>query len=231
MPLKLCFRARVALFVPAALALILFASGREVFAMRTGRTSAAASQPPAAADSGVHVDRQRTGRAAQCGRGGADGAREQPRDPGRTAVAADQHPERLAGAGGVRAGAVLELPRTATARSRRAASSRAAGTSSPTRASARTAACSRTCRGAAALQLLARRRRRSRRSAIDSRYNPQLSSNLTAQYVQPLLRDFKTDNLRQQIETSQQQRGHRRHRPARAGHGHDRRRSASPTSI
>ena len=39
-------------------------------------------------------------------------------------------------------------------------------------------------------------------SAIDSRYNPQLSSNLTAQYVQPLLRGFKTDNLRQQIETS-----------------------------
>ena len=39
-------------------------------------------------------------------------------------------------------------------------------------------------------------------SAIDSRYNPQLSSNLTAQYVQPLLRNFKTDSLRQQIETS-----------------------------
>jgi outer membrane protein TolC len=39
-------------------------------------------------------------------------------------------------------------------------------------------------------------------SAIDSRYNPQLSSNLTAQYIQPLLRGFKTDNLRQQIETS-----------------------------
>ena len=40
-------------------------------------------------------------------------------------------------------------------------------------------------------------------SAIDSRYNPQLSSNLSAQYVQPLLRGFKTDSLRQQIETSQ----------------------------
>ena len=40
-------------------------------------------------------------------------------------------------------------------------------------------------------------------SAADSRYNPQLSSNLSAQYVQPLLRGFKTDNLRQQIETSQ----------------------------
>ena len=40
-------------------------------------------------------------------------------------------------------------------------------------------------------------------SAVDSRYNPQLSSNLTAQYVQPLLRGFKTDNLRQQIETSE----------------------------
>ena len=40
-------------------------------------------------------------------------------------------------------------------------------------------------------------------SAIDSRYNPQLSSNLSAQYVQPLLRGFKTDSLRQQIDTSQ----------------------------
>jgi outer membrane protein TolC len=39
-------------------------------------------------------------------------------------------------------------------------------------------------------------------SAIDSRYNPQLSSNLTARYVQPLLRNFRTDSLRQQIETS-----------------------------
>ena len=39
-------------------------------------------------------------------------------------------------------------------------------------------------------------------SAIDSRYNPQLSSNLSARFVQPLLRNFKTDALRQQIETS-----------------------------
>jgi outer membrane protein len=40
-------------------------------------------------------------------------------------------------------------------------------------------------------------------SATDSRYNPQLSSNLSARVVQPLLRNFKTDNFRQQIETSQ----------------------------
>jgi outer membrane protein len=39
-------------------------------------------------------------------------------------------------------------------------------------------------------------------SAIDSRFNPQLSSNLNAQYVQPLLRNFKFDSLRQQIETT-----------------------------
>ena len=39
-------------------------------------------------------------------------------------------------------------------------------------------------------------------SAVDSRYNPQLTSNLSAQYVQPLLRGFKTDALRQQIDTS-----------------------------
>jgi outer membrane protein len=39
-------------------------------------------------------------------------------------------------------------------------------------------------------------------SAIDSRYNPQLSSNLSAQYVQPLLRNFRMDTLRQQVQTS-----------------------------
>ena len=39
-------------------------------------------------------------------------------------------------------------------------------------------------------------------SAIDSRFNPQLSSNLSAQFVQPLLRNFTFDSLRQQVETS-----------------------------
>jgi outer membrane protein len=39
-------------------------------------------------------------------------------------------------------------------------------------------------------------------SSLDNRYNPQLSSNLTARYTQPLLRNFKTDSLRQQIDTS-----------------------------
>jgi outer membrane protein TolC len=39
-------------------------------------------------------------------------------------------------------------------------------------------------------------------SAIDSRFNPQLSSNLTAQYVQPLLRNFRFDSVRQQIAQS-----------------------------
>jgi outer membrane protein len=39
-------------------------------------------------------------------------------------------------------------------------------------------------------------------SSLDSRYNPQLSSNLNASYTQPLLRGFKFDAFRQQIETS-----------------------------
>ena len=39
-------------------------------------------------------------------------------------------------------------------------------------------------------------------SAIDSRYNPQLSSNLSASYTQPLLRNFRFDSLRQQVETA-----------------------------
>jgi outer membrane protein TolC len=39
-------------------------------------------------------------------------------------------------------------------------------------------------------------------SALDSRFNPQLSSNLRASYTQPLLRNFRTDSIRQQIETS-----------------------------
>jgi len=40
-------------------------------------------------------------------------------------------------------------------------------------------------------------------SATDSRYNPQLSSNLAARFVQPLLRNFKIDSFRQQIATTQ----------------------------
>jgi outer membrane protein TolC len=40
-------------------------------------------------------------------------------------------------------------------------------------------------------------------SATDSRYNPQLSSNLSARVVQPLLRNLKIDSFRQQIATSQ----------------------------
>ena len=39
-------------------------------------------------------------------------------------------------------------------------------------------------------------------SAIDSRFNPQLTGNLTANYVQPLLRNFRFDALRQQVETT-----------------------------
>lgn len=39
-------------------------------------------------------------------------------------------------------------------------------------------------------------------SAADSRYNPRLASNLSASYVQPLLRNFRFDSLRQQIQTS-----------------------------
>ena len=51
MPLKLCFRARVALFVPAALALILFGSGREVFACG----QAAPQRPPASPEPQIPV--------------------------------------------------------------------------------------------------------------------------------------------------------------------------------
>jgi outer membrane protein len=40
-------------------------------------------------------------------------------------------------------------------------------------------------------------------NSAESRYNPQLSSNLSARYVQPLLRNFKFDSLRQQISTAQ----------------------------
>ena len=39
-------------------------------------------------------------------------------------------------------------------------------------------------------------------NATDSRFNPQLSSNLNASFVQPLLRNFRFDANRQQIETS-----------------------------
>jgi outer membrane protein len=43
---------------------------------------------------------------------------------------------------------------------------------------------------------------RSTTNSVESRYNPALSSNLSARYVQPLLRNFKFDSFRQQIATS-----------------------------
>ena len=46
MPLKLCFRARAALFAPAALALVLFASGRVVSASGQGSPQPPASPAP-----------------------------------------------------------------------------------------------------------------------------------------------------------------------------------------
>src|SRR5215204_7194225 len=48
MPLKLCFRARAAVFAPAALALILFGSGREVFASGQAPPQGAAEAAPQA---------------------------------------------------------------------------------------------------------------------------------------------------------------------------------------
>ena len=46
MPLKLCFRARAAVFVPAALALVLFGSGREVFAGGQAAPQSPPGTPP-----------------------------------------------------------------------------------------------------------------------------------------------------------------------------------------
>ncbi len=200
MPLKLCFRARAALFVPAALALILFGSGREVFA-----SGQAAPQPPPASpepqipvststDSGPVV-RLSADDAVRMALENNLGIQAERLSPQITTLNVSQ----------ARAAyAPVLFSNFLNRNSTQPPSSfiTGAGTVLTNESFSQNGGLQQNVQWGGGRYTFSIDGSKVTTSAIDSRYNPQLSSNLTAQYVQPLLRGFKTDNLRQQIETS-----------------------------
>ena len=200
MPLKLCFRARAALFAPAALALVLFASGRVVSASGQG-----SPQPPASPAPQIPVSTST-----------ADGATMR--------LSADEAVRMaLENNLGIQAERLSPQINTLNVSQARAAYAPVLFSNFLSRNSTQPPSSFITGSGSiltnesfsqnGGLQqnvpwgggryTFSIDGSKVTSSAIDSRYNPQLSSNLSAQYVQPLLRGFKTDSLRQQIDTSQ----------------------------
>ena len=202
MPLKLCFRARVVILSSAALALALFGSGREVFA-----SGQAPAQPPTVA------------------------ARQAPQTPASTAtstgpvirLSADEAVRMaLENNLGIQAERLAPQISTLAVAQARAAYAPVLFSNFQSRSSTQppssfitggsTILTNESFSQNGGLQqnvpwgggqyTFSLDGSKVTTSAIDSRYNPQLSSNLTARYVQPLLRNFRTDSLRQQIETS-----------------------------
>jgi outer membrane protein len=203
MSLKLCFRARVAVFAPAALALVLFASGRQVFA-----SGQAAPQQPAAASQAPQIPTSTSTANGPVVRLTADEA---------VRMALENNL-------GIQAERLSPQINTLNVSQARAAYAPVLFSNFQTRSSTQPPSSFVTGGSASILTNESFSQNgglqqnvpwgggrytfsidgsKVTSSAIDSRYNPQLSSNLTAQYVQPLLRGLKTDNLRQQIETSQ----------------------------
>jgi outer membrane protein TolC len=201
MPLTLYLRARLAVLASAALALILFGSGREVFA-----TGQAAAQPPAAPAPAPQIPASTSTASGPVVRLSAD-------DAVRMALENNL---------GIQAERLAPQINTLNVSQARAAyapvlfsnflnrSSTQPPSSFITGGSAILSSESLSQNGGLQQNVpwgggrytVSLDGSKVTTSAIDSRYNPQLSSNLSAQYVQPLLRGFKTDSLRQQIETS-----------------------------
>ena len=200
MPLKLCFRARAALFAPAALALVLFASGRVVSASGQG-----SPQPPISPAPQIPVSTST-----------ADGATMR--------LSADEAVRMaLENNLGIQAERLSPQINTLNVSQARAAYAPVLFSNFLSRNSTQPPSSFITGSGSILTNESVSQNgglqqnvpwgggrytfsidgSKVTSSAIDSRYNPQLSSNLSAQYVQPLLRGFKTDNLRQQIQTSQ----------------------------
>ena len=200
MPLKLCFRARVALFVPAALALILFGSGREVFA--SGQ--AAPQLPPVSPEPQIPVSTSTD--SGPVVRLSADDAVRMALENNLGIQAERLSPQinTLNVAQARAAYAPVLFSNFLSRNSTQPPSSfiTGAGAILTNESFSQNGGLQQNVRWGGGRYSFSIDGSKVTTSAIDSRYNPQLSSNLTAQYVQPLLRGFKTDNLRQQIETS-----------------------------
>jgi len=200
MPLKLCFRARAALFAPAALALVLFASGRVVSASGQG-----SSQPPASPAPQIPVSTSTANGATM--RLSADEAVRMALENNLGIQAERLSPQiNTLNVSQARAAYAPVLFSNFLGRnSTQPPSSFITGNSSilTNETISQNAGLQQNVGWGGGRYSFSLDGSKITTSAVDSRYNPQLSSNLSAQYVQPLLRGFKTDSLRQQIETSQ----------------------------
>ena len=200
MPLKLCFRARAALFAPAALALVLFASGRVVSASGQG-----SPQPPASPAPQIPVSTSTANGAIM--RLSADEAVRMALENNLGIQAERLSPQiNTLNVSQARAAyAPVLFSNFLSRNSTQPPSSFITGSGSilTNESFSQNGGLQQNVPWGGGRYTFSIDGSKVTSSAIDSRYNPQLSSNLSAQYVQPLLRGFKTDSLRQQIETSQ----------------------------
>ncbi len=202
MPLKLCFRARAALFAPVALTLVLFASGRVVSAsgQATPQLPAATSPvpqiPTSSSNSGGATIRLSADEAVRMALENNLGIQAERLSPQINTLNVSQ----------ARAAyAPVLFSNFLSRNSTQPPSSFITGNSSilTNETISQNAGLQQNVGWGGGRYSFSLDGSKITTSAVDSRYNPQLSSNLSAQYVQPLLRGFKTDNLRQQIQTSQ----------------------------
>ena len=200
MPLKLCFRARAALFAPAALALVLFASGRVVSA-----SGQASPQPPASPAPQIPVSTSTASGATM--RLSADEAVRMALENNLGIQAERLSPQiNTLNVSQARAAyAPVLFSNFLSRNSTQPPSSFITGSGSilTNESFSQNGGLQQNVPWGGGRYTFSIDGSKVTSSAIDSRYNPQLSSNLSAQYVQPLLRGFKTDSLRQQIDTSQ----------------------------
>jgi outer membrane protein len=200
MPLMLCFRARTALLAPAALALVLFASGRVVSASGQG-----SPQPPASPAPQIPVSTSTADGATM--RLSADEAVRMALENNLGIQAERLSPQiNTLNVSQARAAyAPVLFSNFLSRNSTQPPSSFITGNSSilTNETISQNAGLQQNVGWGGGRYSFSLDGSKITTSAVDSRYNPQLSSNLSAQYVQPLLRGFKTDNLRQQIQTSQ----------------------------
>ena len=200
MPLKLCFRARAALFAPAALALVLFASGRVVSASGQG-----SPQPPASPAPQIPVSTSTANGATM--RLSADEAVRMALENNLGIQAERLSPQiNTLNVSQARAAyAPVLFSNFLSRNSTQPPSSFITGSGSilTNESVSQNGGLQQNVPWGGGRYTFSIDGSKVTSSAIDSRYNPQLSSNLSAQYVQPLLRGFKTDSLRQQIDTSQ----------------------------
>ena len=166
--------------------------------------SAVPSAQPRQATAGAPADRRR---------GGAAGAREQPRHPDRADRSADRGSERRAGARPPgRPTFTTTLQATSTDSPNNSFLSGARAPRRATTGSTPTSASSRRCRGAARYSV-GWDSSRSTTTNIFSNFSPQLRSSLALTYAQPLLRGFSIDTSRQQLlRQSEEPRDRRRRR-------------------